>query len=62
MGDGAGCADRLAGLGVEEVEAIDVDREREPIADGDPDAWIDARDAFGRRRAGDVSGSVPRLP
>ena len=57
-GRGVGCSDRVAGLGVEEVEAIDVDRERELIADGDPDARIDARDAFGRRRAGDVSGSV----
>ncbi len=53
-----GCLDRVAGLGIEEVQAIDVDGERKPIAFGDPYARIDARDAFGRRRTGDVSGSV----
>ena len=40
------------------MEAIDVDRKVEPVADGDPDARVETRDAFARRRARDVTGRV----
>src|SRR5262249_61263957 len=45
-----GCSDRLAGLGIEEVEPSDVDGERDTVSGRDRHAWVDPRDALGGRR------------
>src|ERR1044071_4727510 len=49
-----GWPDGVARLRIEDVNAINVNSERELVANGDRDAWIDACDTLAGRRGRDV--------